>query len=114
MTDHLQTLLTHTPLEEGLFAPNSRYHGIALAVREDGSSRSTAYLRRRFVPSPNRYRTLQEHTVVQGDRLDNLAHHYFGDTELFWKLCDANGAIRPDELTGTIGRKLRIALPEGA
>ena len=83
-------------------------------MREDGSVRKTVYLRRRFVPSPNRFQMLQEHTVVQGDRLDNLTHKYFGDAEQFWKLCDANGATRPNELTDTIGRKLRIALPEGA
>jgi hypothetical protein len=33
--------------------------------------------------------------VVQGDRLDNLAARYFGDAELYWRLCDANGAVRP-------------------
>jgi hypothetical protein len=28
-------------------------------------------------------------------------------------VADANGAMRPDELTEEIGRKLRITLPEG-
>jgi hypothetical protein len=32
---------------------------------------------------------------------------------LSWRLCDANGAMRPDELTETPGRRLRITLPEG-
>jgi hypothetical protein len=36
-----------------------------------------------------------------------------GDPELFWQLCDSNGAMQPDELTETIGRKIRITLPEG-
>jgi len=36
-----------------------------------------------------------------------------GDPELFWRVCDANRAMRPDELTETIGRRLRITLPEG-
>ena len=31
----------------------------------------------------------------------------------FWRVCDANAAMRPDELTETIGRRLRITLPEG-
>ena len=49
----------------------------------------------------------------RGDRLDNLAAKYFGDPELFWRLCDANGALRPDELIEIIGRRLRITLPLG-
>ena len=38
---------------------------------------------------------------------------YLGDPEQFWRLCDANRALRPQELTDTIGKKLRITLPEG-
>ena len=30
-----------------------------------------------------------------------------------WRICDANGALRPEELTELIGRRLRITLPEG-
>jgi hypothetical protein len=56
---------------------------------------------------------LQEHTVKEGDRLDNLAALYLSDPELFWRLCDANNAICPEELTETVGRILRITLPEG-
>jgi len=56
---------------------------------------------------------IQEHSVIQGDRLDNLAAQCLGDPEQFWRLCDANGAIRPDELTDTIGATVRITLPQG-
>ena len=35
------------------------------------------------------------------------------DPEQFWRLCDANAAMRPDELTESVGRRLRITLPEG-
>ena len=52
-------------------------------------------------------------TVVAGDRLDNLAAHYIGDPEQFWRICDANNALRPHELTQRVGRRLRITLPEG-
>ena len=65
------------------------------------------------MPPPERFALLQEHTVSQGDRLDNLAAQYLGDPEQFWRLCDANGAMRPEELTETVGRRLRITLPEG-
>ena len=62
------------------------------------------YLRRRFVPQPEKLSLLQEHSWSEGDRLDNLAAQYIGDPTQYWRICDANGAMRPDELTETIGR----------
>ena len=51
--------------------------------------------------------------MAEGDRLDNLAATYLGDPELFWRIADANNAMRAAELTDEIGRALRITLPEG-
>lgn len=96
-----------------LFPQNSRYHGIETATVEDADGRTVIYLCRRFVPAPERFVTVQEHTVVQGDRLDLLAAKYIGDPEQFWRICDANRAIDPAQLTATAGKKLRITLPEG-
>jgi len=56
---------------------------------------------------------LQEHVVRQHERLDNITARYLGDPELFWRICDANRAMRPEELTEAIGRRLRITWPEG-
>jgi len=95
------------------FPITSRYYGIETAQLTAASGRIIVYLQRRFVPSPDRFALLQEHTVTEGDRLDNIAAHYLGDPEQFWRICDANNAMRPDDLTSTIGRKLRITLPEG-
>jgi len=75
--------------------------------------RTIIYLKRRFLPSPDRFQLLQEHTVTQAERLDNIAAKFLGDPELFWRIADANGAMRPEELVQTVGRKLRITLPEG-
>ncbi len=112
MSDPLQELL-QSAAQASLFPPNSRYQGIATAKLETADGRVVVYLRRRFVPAPDRFALVQEHTLVQGDRLDNLAAQYLGDPELFWRLCDANNAMRPEELTETIGSKLKITLPEG-
>lgn len=71
------------------------------------------YIRRRFLQRADRFDVLQEHTVTAGDRLDNITAQYLGDPEQFHVLCDANNAMRPLELTETVGRKLRITLPEG-
>ncbi|ASL28632.1 membrane protein [Azotobacter chroococcum] len=96
-----------------LFPPTSRYHGIAAAQLMLPDGTTVAYLKRRFVPPPENFALLQEHMVAARDRLDNLAARYLGDPQQYWRICDANGAMRPDELTETAGRRLRITLPEG-
>jgi hypothetical protein len=48
---------------------------------------------------------------VQGDRLDNLAARYVGDPEQFWRICDANDIMRPEELTEEVGRTFKIGFP---
>ncbi len=95
------------------FPATSRYYQIETATLETPERKIIVYVRRRFVPRPDRFALLFEHTVVQGDRLDNLTAKHLGDPEQFWRVCDANNAIQPDELTSVIGRKIKITLPEG-
>jgi hypothetical protein len=108
----LQQLLQPGSLKTTLFPPTSRYHGIETATLETVDGRTIIYVRRRFCPSPERFALLQEHVVMQGERLDNITARYLGDPEQFWRICDANGAMRPEELE-EIGRQLRVTLPEG-
>ncbi len=95
------------------FPPTSRYYGIETATIKTVSGETAVYLRRRFLPSPNRFALLLEHVVTDGERLDNITAKYMDDPEAFWRIADANSAMRPEELTETIGRRLRITLPEG-
>lgn len=95
------------------FPPTSRYFGIETTTIETRDRKSYSYLKRRFVPGPERFATLQEHVVVEGDRLDNITARYLGDAQQFWRVSDANRAMRPEELTEEPGRRLRITLPEG-
>jgi hypothetical protein len=113
MTDPLPALLAAALFKARPFPPTSRYHSTDTAAVTTPEGRTVAYLRRRFVPPPEQFTLLLEHTVRDGDRLDNLAAQYLGDPELFWQLCDANAAVRPEELTETVGRRLRVTLPEG-
>ncbi len=113
MNDPLKDLLAAGALNTTPFPPNSRYHGVSVTTLEAPHREPVAYLQRRLVPPPDRFSMVQEHTVAQGDRLDNLAARYLGDAELYWRLCDANGALRPDELVETVGRRLAITLTEG-
>ena len=95
------------------FPPTSRYFGIETAKREDPVHGTIVHLRRRFVPPPERFALLRDHIVKQNERLDNITALHLDDPEQFWRICDANRAMRPDALTETIGRRLRITLPEG-
>jgi nucleoid-associated protein YgaU len=46
------------------------------------------------------------HTVVEGDRVDLLAHRYLGRADLWWIICDYNDIFFPLELEP--GSVLRI------
>ena len=111
--DRLNAMLRPLPISASLFAPNSRYYGLPTAVMDDPTGRPVTYLLRRFVPSPDRFTLLQLHTLQPGERLDNLAAQYLGDPEQFWRMCDANRILNPQELTDTPGEQIRITLPEG-
>lgn len=109
MSDILALQLAMPPV---IFPPPSRYNGLPTAsIVVDGET--ITYVRRRFCPQPESLAVIGEHAVVQHERLDHIAARYLGDPVLFWRLCDANRALRPEELTETIGRRLVITLPEG-
>ncbi len=101
------------PTRNLTFPPTSRYHSIETATRVGPDGVESIHLRRRFLPDPARFAPLREHIVQQGDRLDNLTARYLGDPLQFWRVCDANNAMNPVDLTAEIGRRLRITMPEG-
>ncbi len=97
------------------FPPDSRYCGSGVLTTTTAGGQAVTYLARRFVPQPGapNYATIAQHAVRQGDRLDLIAAKYLGDPLMFWLLCDANGAMRPDQLVETPGRVLNITTPQG-
>ena len=96
-----------------MFPITSRYYNIKTAQHETADGKQVAYLRRRFIPPPERFALLFEHVVTEGERLDNITFKYMGDPEQFWRICDANAVLRPEELTDTTGRSIRITMPAG-
>lgn len=96
-----------------MISDTSRYRNCERAELAAPDGRRLGYLRRRLLPPSAATTTLAMHQVAQSDRLDNIAAQYLGDPELFWRICDANDAMHPRELTATIGRRLRIPLNEG-
>ena len=86
MTDPLQALLEAGEINTTLFTPNSRYYTVTTVTFEYSEGESIVHLRRRFVPPPEEFALQQEHTIVQNDRLDNLASQYLGDPEQYWQI----------------------------
>ncbi len=94
-----------------MFPPNSRYQTTETATIERTGEPPIVYLRRRFVPAPGGT-IIAEHLVTEGERIDNITARYLGDPELFWRVCDANNALRASELEAAVGRRLVIPLPQ--
>ena len=83
----------------------SRYAAVPIERLDDEQGRTIRYLRMRVIPET----TAQAgHVVDASERLDHIAFRYFRDAERFWRICDANVALRPDDLVATPGLVLRI------
>jgi len=95
-----------------MFDFSSRYFDIETGSYTASDGRHISYKRRRFLPQGKTLTVLKEVTVVGGDRLDRIANDGLGDPEQFWQICDANDALNPAELTGEIGKILKIPLPQ--
>jgi nucleoid-associated protein YgaU len=99
------------PPEPG-YPPNSRYAGTGTVTRTLPDGRTVTYLRRRLVPQPEEFAVESEPEVAAHDRLDTLAAAAWGDSRLWWRIADANGAVDPDDLLEP-GSRVRIPRPGG-
>jgi hypothetical protein len=88
-----------------MFARGSRYEGVPDAVYTDRVGRQIPYKRLRLTPSTS---SVQSYAVALGDRLDLVAFRFYQDPLQFWRICDANGALLPEDLTAELGRRLAI------
>ncbi|HTA23114.1 MAG TPA: LysM domain-containing protein [Terriglobales bacterium] len=111
----LQAMIQMGVVPSVTFPTDSRYYGFSTMQYTAPNGQTLTYLARRIVPqagAPN-FATVATHVVKQGDRLDLLAAKYLGDPLIFWLICDANGAIQPDQLVATPGTTLNITMPQG-
>jgi hypothetical protein len=92
--------------------PTSRYASIETATITLSDGRVVAYKRRRFLPRGEDLPLLVEVTVTQGDRLDLITARTIGDPEQFWRVCDANNAMNPTDLTDEPGAVVRVPVPQ--
>jgi hypothetical protein len=92
-----------------MFNAASRYANQPIAVWVDADGRARPFVVLREVPAPPAPSGADPiHVVTAHDRLDRIAWQQLGDAQLFWRLCDANGALHPDELTAVAGRRLAV------
>ncbi len=91
-----------------MFFKGSRYANVATIVKDD-NGRQVRCKKTRFITQPKERRP---HHVAQQDRLDLLAHAYLREPERFWRICDLNYALWPDDLLAVAGRTIKIPSPE--
>lgn len=109
----ISKLLEQLGAKAGFFPTSSRYKDVSLTTMVGNNGESIVFLRRRFLPDPEKFFLLQKHTVKEGDRIDNITSLYLGDPERYWQVCDANNVLVPNVLTETPGDTIKITLPEG-
>jgi hypothetical protein len=93
-----------------MFDPDSRYADLEDAVLVTKDGREVSYKRRRFLPRGEKLPLLVEMTVREGEHLDLLTARTLGEATQWWRVADANNAMRPADLE-TPGRTLRVPLP---
>ena len=113
MSDPIQSIYSALNLPSNNFPVTSRYHHVGTSTIDGLDGQPTVYLRRRLVPPPEHYVSLQQHIVKQGERLDNITSKYLVDPEQFWQIADANLAMQPLELTEKTGHMLFIPQAAG-
>ncbi len=92
-----------------MFFKGSRYEKVPEAMLTDANGRVIRYKTTRFIVDPL---ALVGHRVLNGERLDHVAWQHFRDAERFWRICDTNRALWPDDLLEEAA-VLRIPASEG-
>lgn len=92
-----------------MFVRGSRYENVADAVYAGTNGRKILYKRLRPIPLPPGFQTYK---VAAADRLDLIAFHFYQDPEQYWRICDANRALLPEDLVSEPGTRLRVPQPQ--
>lgn len=92
-----------------MFFKGSRYAGVGTLEITGLNGRVVQYKNIRFIPET---KAQMGHRVSQEERLDHIAHRYYRDAERFWRICDANRSMWPDDLATQPGRTILIPSSE--
>ena len=96
-----------------MFFQGSRYANVGehyIKDTMDGRERLIRYKKVRFIPETG---AQLSHVVNGGERLDHIAQRFYQDPERFWRICDANLALWPDDLISEAGRAILIPPTRG-
>lgn len=93
-----------------MFFKGSRYQNVGEAQVADSRGRVVRYKKIRFIAEARAELVYQ---VRQGDRLDHIAYTFYRDPERFWRVCDLNRALWPDDLISEPGLLILIPPAEG-
>jgi hypothetical protein len=92
-----------------MFDPDSRYSQLTPLTVAGPNGTPVQILPIRFIPETT---PLMSRRVSQGDRPDLLAYEFYKEPQLFWRIADANEAMRPAELVSTLGGLIGIPTKE--
>jgi hypothetical protein len=91
-----------------MFANGSRYQKMSTYETTDAQGRAVKAV---VLPLPTQPRVAAEHVLRERQRLDLLAAQFLEDATAFWRLCDVNNGMHPDELR-VIGKRILIPVRE--
>lgn len=84
--------------------PRSRFFGAGTYTRPNGEGKPVTLFRPRFTEATE---TESVHRVGAGDRLDLIAHRFFANPHLYFRIADQNECLAAEELLEP-GRALKI------
>ena len=92
-----------------MFFKGSRYTSLPEHEIDGPNGRTLRYITTRFIKdSPPEV----GHILSDGERVEHVAYFYYRDPERFWRICDANQVMDPEELNRAPGRKIGIPSAE--
>ena len=92
-----------------MFFKGSRYAAVKTLEWIDPCGRTIRYKATRWIGT---LEAVAMHVIRDGDRLDLLADSHYHDAERFWRICDANTALWPDDLLRPVGRRIGVPATE--
>ena len=87
-----------------MFFPNSRYENTQDYSPVDGRGNKYKVKKIRFIPQQE---PVDSSTIKELDRLDHLSDLFYANPTAFWRMCDANGIMFPNDLLD-VGKKITI------
>ena len=93
-----------------MFDQTSRYASLGTSQITTPDGRTITFAPRRLLPQSRTLTILSTTALNEGERLDLFSARVLGDPLLFWRICDANDAMDPQDLVEP-GASLSVPLP---